>query len=108
MKIDMSQQLRGLDGKPVLVKDGEESVPMKLSNVCVNALLTATEGDKKQSGEDKFKNYHLAQKLHEKSEVELEAEEVAKLKERVSKVFPSPLVVGQAWDMLEGKTVIET
>lgn len=106
MKIDMSQQLRGLDGKPVSIKDGGENVPMKLSNVCVNALLTPLEEDKKQSGEDKFKNYQLSQKIYEKGEVELEAQDIAKVKERVGKCF-GPLVSGQAWDMLEGKTVIE-
>jgi hypothetical protein len=53
-------------------------------------------------GTEKQKRWHLATRIWTAEEViELSVEEVALLKNLVDKAFPSPMVVGQAWDLLD-------
>jgi hypothetical protein len=107
MAIDFTQKLTNLDGSPVTDKDGKtlEHQPT-LGSICQTALITqyADEVDpmtRKESvtPEEKFQRWKIAQKL-EGSNVTLTAEELALIKKLVGKAY-SPLIVGQAWTMLD-------
>ena len=79
-------------GKPIIVE--EEIV---LNKICSNALM---QPDQKDDGAKKVEKYLLAQKVHNADEVELTVEEISLLKECIA-VGYAPLVVGQAWCLLE-------
>ena len=98
MKIDLTKNF--IDHKGSLILDGDK--PWTLKNVIGQSLLSTFQGDEKLEGQKKYQLYQLGLKLEKESSVELTAEEIALIKDRISKGF-TVLVMGQAWDMLEGK-----
>lgn len=101
MKINVNQTLKNLAGQPMKDQDGEGNVvDATLKLALVNAVLAPSQ---KESGVDKVRKYELARKIHVSDEVDLTAEEIALCKKAVGEVFPSPLIVGQVMDLLEGK-----
>jgi len=74
--------------------------PFLLLDAAIEALIAPEEG---LLGPEKVERWKLAAKIFANhATIELTVEEVAKLKDLIAKAFPSPLVVGQAWQMLEG------
>ncbi len=103
MKINFSTPLTSLTGEPLeeLKSDGKTKKPILLRDVAINALMSLTENDKNMSGTEKNSRYMLGMKLVSQSDViELEVEEVAKIKELIGKVY-LPVIVGIAWQLLE-------
>lgn len=96
-KINFSVVLTRLGGKPL--KDDEDK-ELTLAGAAKQALLVL---DDKQTGEQKYNNYCLATKVADGGEVTLKSEEISTIKEMIGK-YMYPVVVGQAWDLLEGKT----
>ena len=78
----------------------DEDQDLTLANAAKQALLVL---DDKQTGEQKYENYCLATKVVAGGDVTLKSEEISKIKEAIGK-YMYPIVVGQAWDLLEGKT----
>jgi len=99
MKINLDQTFKTLNG--VEIKD-EEGKGIKLLTICQNALISAGDQQQKESGEEKAKRYQLAIKLANGGEIELTAEDIAKIKKLIGESY-APIIVGQAYDMLEGK-----
>lgn len=101
--LDLDQTLKGLDGKPIMEPPSTadaELKPMKLRDVLVRSALFV-EQSKNPSGEDKFKGYLLAQKLHDDDGTEeYSIEEMALIKEQVGKMW-MPITVGIVWKILE-------
>jgi len=99
MKIDFTKQLKDLDGKTIVEKDGA----ITLKSICINSLMANYQDEKNLSGEEKFKRYELAMKISENGkDVDLKAEDISLIKQLVGKAF-TPLVVGQTYKMLEDK-----
>ena len=100
MNVDVTKNLITFDGQTMKdIVDGE-AVDATLRMAMVNAILSPVE---KESGMDKVKKYELAKRIHNaKDEVELSAEDISLIKERIGEVFPA-LIVGQVFDLLEGK-----
>jgi hypothetical protein len=100
--IDFTQELHGLDGKPIpLAKSGDKpSENTTLSEVSVTALVMQLDEDRSMSGATKFSNSELARKIYKAKNAILTAEEVATIKDRIGKVYP-PLIVGAAWPLLD-------
>jgi hypothetical protein len=95
MKIKMNQELIGIDGKPIVNCD---MPPMKLKEVCINSLLSPTEGDDEKK---KFERWEIYKKLRDaQNEVELTIEDLASIKKCIGK-FQPPLILGQCFEMLE-------
>lgn len=100
MKVDVTQTFKTLSGK--MMKDvGENGEPVDATlRLCVvNSLLAPVQ---KESGIDKVKKYELAKRVYQNDVVELTTEEIALIKNRIGEAV-IPIVVGQAFDMLEGK-----
>ena len=95
MKIDFSQSLLGLDGQ-VLQNNG---VALTLGTVSVDSLVLVRP-DENIKGDEKFKRYQIARKIHGEAEVELAIEQVALIKKLIGKSF-GPAVVGPAFELLE-------
>ena len=99
MKVDVDKMIEGLDGNGI-PKD-EKGEPTLLKDVCVAALVSELPSDReKADGAEKFKRYILAGKINKGGVVELTADEVTMLKDRIGKGYGA-LVVGPAWTLLE-------
>ena len=102
MKVKINQKLLGVDGKTPLINPNEKGGrPLTLRDVCITSILVPT--DEKEDERKKFEKYEIFKKLRgAKEEVTLKAEEIAVIKKAVAFHQP-PLVMGQAFDMIEGR-----
>jgi len=105
-KINMAYKFKTLDGK-IIQGDDKGKEKFSLKDACVDSLLNpemTPEGRPVQiKGEDKLKRYLLAQKIHASNGmIEIQSEEIALIKDLIGKSY-APLIVGQAWEALEGK-----
>jgi hypothetical protein len=98
MKINFDKILKDFEGKPIPAADGKSAV---LRGIVIDALLATYKDEQNLTGEEKLKRYLLAEKVHKKED-DLAIEEIASLKKLIGKAF-APLIVGQAWQILEGK-----
>lgn len=96
--IDFTQQIHGLDGKPINGGDGK--TPMTLGEVSVNALQVGGQDDSKLSGVEKLKMYELAKKIYNNKNATLTAEQITMIKDRIAKYYAT-IVVGPAFEMLD-------
>ena len=99
MKIKITDVIKQIDGiKPI--ENPENKKAMTLKDVCINALLAS---DQKDEAKQKFTDYETFKKLRDSNkEVELSAEEISRIKMKIGNIYPA-LVLGQAWEKLEGK-----
>jgi len=98
--IDFSQVMKDLDGKAI--RDGEAELTLR--SVTVNALMTLLPDERSLGGEEKARRYTLGMKIHKAKEpLELKAEQVTLVKKCVGGVY-TPLVVGQAFHLLDNDT----
>ncbi len=100
MKIDFSAELRTLAGAQMMMSS-EDETPASLGLVCIQAVLTHLPDDPKVPGLS-AKLFALAVRLNGAGDVEIEAADIDLLKRRLESLFP-PLIVGQAWNLLEGR-----
>jgi len=95
MKIKVNEQLKGIDGKPIV---NGSNPPMTLKEICITSILTPMEGDNEQG---KYKKYEIYIKLRDaKVEADLSIEDLAIIKKGIGK-FQPPLILGQCFDLLE-------
>lgn len=112
MKFNLNVVLKNLDGSPVTeavvdrMEEGKQVVrkvvEVTMAGIATNALLSVPQ-EQDMPTQVKYNRYKLAQRIAgAEGEVELSAEEVSMLKDLIGKAY-APLVVGQAFDLLEGK-----
>ena len=97
MKLNFKENLITLDSTPFI---NEDETPMTLKNVSLLALTGIHSSDDKRTTKEKIEIYTLARKVA--NEEELNIEEIALLKERISLIYVSPVIVGRALDIIEG------
>lgn len=98
MKIDFSQILKTLDGKPIKTPENKN---LTLRDATTNALLSAHEDEKNLAGKDKALRYHLAMRIYgAKSPILLKSEECTLIKDLTGKAY-LPLIVGQVWEIID-------
>ena len=108
MKRNLNVVLKTLKGEPLKEQYvGPDDKPLErdltLASVAVTALLASYDDEKNLSGEDKVKRFKLAQQINDADgDVEVTAEQVSLLKSLIAKGY-TPLVVGQAYEILEGE-----
>lgn len=108
MKRNLNVVLKTLKGEPLKEQYvGPDDKPLErtvtLSGIATNALLANYEDERNLSGDDKVKRFKLAQQINDADgEVEVTAEQVSLLKSLIAKGY-TPLVVGQAYEILEGE-----
>lgn len=106
LAVDFSTKLTQIDGKPFLDDDTKKPTETTLATVVQRALLTSYQDEASSiTGEEKFKRWRLAEKIQNaveagKPNVDLSAEDVAMAKKLVAKAY-NPLIVGQAWSLLD-------
>lgn len=101
MKVNFSQEMYDLDGKKLV--EPPMSRPVTLRTLAVNVLMAAFEDEKHLSGEEKVKRYDMALLVHNSKDdlIDMSIEDVALIKRLIGQAY-GPLLVGQAWKMLEG------
>jgi hypothetical protein len=102
MKIDLTKELVHIDGKKILDAPSEEGgpqIPMTLKTAMVNALAAV---DQNATGSEKLSRYNLAMKIQDSEEsIDLQVEDISTIKNLVGKIFGSPILVGQVWNLLD-------
>lgn len=113
MKIDFDKEIVDLDGKPIketrqMVREDGVVVTMEtdeirtLKSVCRFAL-SWTFNDEKVEGDEKFKRFSLAERIVTATgPIDVKVEEIALLKSLIGKAF-GPVIVGRAYQILEGE-----
>lgn len=98
MKIRVNQKLLDERGREIILQD--KSV-MMLRDVIINAILMP---DKDDDEKKKWEKYEIYKKLRDATseEIDFSVEEVALIKKLIGKYQPQ-LIMGQCWEMLEGK-----
>ncbi len=96
MKLDLTTKLTDVFSGDVL-KDGEKEVTLGV--VCCNALLV--QDPETVKAEDKVKKFKLAVKLVNADSAEVVAEDIVLLKACINKAYKQPLIVGQAFGLLD-------
>ena len=99
MKIDFTKVFTDFAGNEI--PNGDSGKPIDLKGVCVGALLQQT--SEKIGGLAKAKCYDLALKINQAEKpIDLDSEEIVAIKALIDK-FQPPMIVGQAFKLLEGK-----
>lgn len=90
------------DNEPLFEIDPETKVRSEVTfkKVALNSLLNLSAEDQHMQGDEKAKLFSIAMLLIKGGDVELKADELAKIKERVRKAF-SPLITGQMDALLD-------
>lgn len=102
MVIDVTQTLKQYDGSAMMDTDAQgNSIEATVRAALVGALIAPNQKDKAMQ---KFQKDELARKLFSaEKEVSCTSEELVMMKECVGEAYPSPVVVGQLWRLLDGK-----
>lgn len=102
MTINFSQKFVTLGGDTV--PDGDKGGVLTLRTIAENALL-GTFQDDTATGEEKLKRWKLAQSIHsvEVGTLNVTSEDVVLIKRLIAKAYAT-MIVGQAYEMLEGES----
>ena len=96
MNVNFRQALKTLSGDEI--KEGD--APVTLGAIAINALLAAYPSEQ-PTGDEKVQRWRLAQKIFAAGEsLDIRSEDVVLIKRLVGIAY-APLIVGQAFDMLE-------
>lgn len=123
MKIKLNYVFKTLDGTALTNritekdKEGKDVIVQKditLRQICENALLVERTDPrtgqmiKPINGVEKMQRYNLALQIHNaKSEIDLSVDDIKLLKDLIAEIG-SPLIVGQAWNILDPREPKET
>jgi len=109
MKIDVTQQIRDLDGAPMVTSKqvcqmcGQavgKMEPLTVRLAATRALTAPFMDERDLAGDKKIERFHLALRIHDEDEPDLKAEDVVLIKSLVGKMY-GPLVVGRMWTILD-------
>lgn len=111
MKIDVTQQIQELDGTPMVTSKqvcpkcgrimGKEE-PMTVRLAATRALTAFYPDETKLPGEEKLTRFHLALRVMDEDEPDLQAKDIVLAKEMIGKMYGS-VVVGRTWAILDPK-----
>lgn len=101
MLVNFKAEFKGFKGE--LLRDEEKHI-ITLGDICVSFLAGVSQKEQSLSGKEKMQRYQLAMKINaameDTGELEIKAEDVTLLKNIIGEKG-TPMVVGQAWTMLD-------
>jgi hypothetical protein len=99
MTIDLTQALKTVKGDTIKDESGN---PLTLRDIIITALNAPDATLKEGSGKEKLRRFHLAENVWKaEKEITLSSEDVVLIKTVIDRTYPSSLIVGQAWEMIE-------
>jgi len=126
MKIDFTKVLKNFKGDPLKnddevkeVKDKDGAVKTKgkpatvfiLRDAALNILLMPAPGsngrDAPVSGKKNLDRYQLAERIYANDIVDITSDQRDLIKDATTRIYPSAMVSGQVWEMLERTAVVE-
>lgn len=99
MKIVITHAMKDVTGEDIKKPDGNI---LTLKDVIITSVLSPVQGDDEKVKFDKYEIYKKVKDDHPEGDVELTVEEIALIKKCIGQWQP-PLILGQAFEMLEGK-----
>lgn len=104
MKFDTAIVIKNYDGKDVLTTDYDTegnsiAIPLTLRKTIIDAINNQLEGEV-VTAEQKTKTFGLSVKLYENREVQLTADDITFIKERVGKVW-NAVVYGRICELFD-------
>lgn len=100
MALDFTQKITQLDGTDLKGPDGKPT-ELTLATVAETALNSSFEDERNLDGAEKVKRFLLSEKIEKgQKDVTVSADDIALIKKVVAKAY-NPLIVGQAWRMLD-------
>jgi len=75
-----------------------------IKSAVMGSLINVLRGDETLAAEQKVKMFELAMRIHGAEQIELTAEDVSLIKERVGKAYP-PMVVGRVFQAIDPASV---
>jgi hypothetical protein len=102
-EIDFSTLLKDLDGKPLPLSAEKNAQPLTLRDVVVNSLIAPKQANAGSAApERKVKEFVLATRVaNAKTPLTLTSEDITLIKEDVSAVYPSPLIIGRVLEAID-------
>ena len=109
MQIKVTTLLKNLAGTAALLTENGEKIPLRapLLNVLVNTLMVPGPNgpqEERVDGETKVQMFKLAQRIERHATVDMNAEDITLLKERIADAYP-PLLTARVWQMLDPASV---
>jgi hypothetical protein len=107
MKIDIRRPIVDYQGKPITEPQSDPEEPRRIVQVAkplreyFSTALNNALPDETLTPEAKTRAYDISTKLFASNEPNLTSEQITFLKERILKIFISPLVCGRLIDILE-------
>ena len=111
MKIDFTQKLLNFEGKTLreaTANDDGSRGPdrdLTLRAVSVGALNAVFQDERNIGVAEKDKRFELQLRLYREDVIDLDVDDISKIKELIGKMPYTPWVTGQARRMLDGKEV---
>ncbi|NLH51823.1 MAG: hypothetical protein GX459_03130 [Bacteroidales bacterium] len=99
MKVKVNQELKDVKDLPIKKSEGGN---LTLKDVIITSVLSPMQGDDQKVKFDKYEIYKKVKDDYVGGEVELTAEEITLIKKCIGQLQP-PLILGQAFEILEGK-----
>lgn len=102
--INLTSVLRNLDGSPMKESEDENAKDADLKSVILKTCHVTLRGDENLTADQKIKIALLAQRSYGDHEVEFTVEEIALLKDRISRTY-GPIVVLRAFEILDPASI---
>ena len=105
MKRNFNTVVKAINNDDMMEQNAKgEQIPVTMKSIALTALLTTQEGDDKLNGTKKIALVELAMKINSTDELDVTAEEIVTLKERVSKIpYNNHMVLYRVDKFLEGE-----
>jgi len=104
MKVDLSTEIKDESGK-VIYLDETKKEALTLTHVIVTSLQTPIKGDEDDTGDVRMKKFNIMKSMHtsKDSKIEIDSADVAMIKDRILKIFPTPVVYGRVCEIFGDK-----
>lgn len=100
MKLNVTQQLINIRGQVIRTSEAPDAPATLLRDILIEALLGRATDDRPPPAAEQLKLYTLAQRVQENDEVDVDAETLVLLRNKVAAVY-FPAIGGPALKLLE-------
>lgn len=106
MTVSLKKPILNFDGSVINKGEGDTLVPLTFMDVLIVSITSPLEGDDKDTGELRVKKFNILESLYKSkgAECDFDSEDAILIKERVLKVYPSPVIYKRVCELLGDKS----